>query len=274
MRVRRHIAAMLGFSLFGLAHLSADTISYSDFSSTVGLVFNGSPAASVVSDALQLTTAGVGHDATSVWDSTEQDVGSGFTTTFTYQVISPGADGFAFVVQGSPYATSALGGYGGDQGYAGITNSLAIDFDTYTSMGSDIQSCGTSANGSPEGMICTLQHFNNPTIYDGATHTATITYTPGTDLLAVSIDGGRYGTDITLPSDIESYLGLTGGLAWEGFTAGTGGSTQTVDIQSWSESTGSPEPSTFLLLGVSGAALCLWPRRFRSRRATLRPRTL
>jgi len=105
---------MLGFSLFGLARLSADTISYSDFSSTVGLVFNGSPAASVVSDALQLTTAGVDHDATSVWDSTEQDVGSGFTTTFTYQVISPGADGFAFVVQGSPYATSALGGYGGD----------------------------------------------------------------------------------------------------------------------------------------------------------------
>ena len=250
-------------TLISLSQLSADTIGYTDFSSTAGLVFNGSPAATVVSDALQLTTAGVYHDPTSVWDSTEQDVASGFTTTFTYQVISPAADGFAFVVQGSPDATSALGGYGGNLGYTGITNSLAIDFDTYTSGGSDIQSCGTYANGSPASMVCTLQHFSNPTIYDGLTHTATIGYTPGIDLLSVSIDSGAYTADVTLPTDIETYLGLTGGLAWEGFTAATGGYTQTVDIQNWSEVTGTPEPSTCVLFGLSGVGLILGRKRFR-----------
>ena len=42
------------------------------------------------------------------------------------------ADGMAFVIQNSENNESALGGSGGDMGYSGITNSIAVAFKTYT----------------------------------------------------------------------------------------------------------------------------------------------
>ena len=73
-------------------------------------------------------------------------MGEGFDTTFKFRVANPslrcdtmddaftkcrsrGADGFAFVLQND--ARQALGGAGAELGYGGITNSLAVEFDTY-----------------------------------------------------------------------------------------------------------------------------------------------
>ena len=71
------------------------------------------------------------------WYRRPQDVAEGFATAFRYRITEPstrhcvsrGADGFAFVIQGQ--GTGALGDGGLGLGYAGIENSLAIEFDTF-----------------------------------------------------------------------------------------------------------------------------------------------
>jgi len=82
----------------------------------------------------------------SAWYQREQEVGEGFDTKFTFRVANPslrcdvmddvntncrarGADGFAFVIQED--GVQALGEAGESLGYGGITNSLAVEFDTY-----------------------------------------------------------------------------------------------------------------------------------------------
>jgi hypothetical protein len=42
-----------------------------------------------------------------------------------------GGDGFAFVIQNHPDTITAVGGVGGQMGFGGIQNSLAIAFDTW-----------------------------------------------------------------------------------------------------------------------------------------------
>jgi len=110
--------------------------------------------------------------ATTTWFTVPQLVNSGFTTYFRFQIhnascCAPG-DGFAFVVQNSTskYPTNptygatgvgvtALGVPNGGMGYAGIRNSLAVEFDTHQDSwdytgGSNhvaVQGCGTLTNG-------------------------------------------------------------------------------------------------------------------------------
>jgi hypothetical protein len=85
----------------------------------------------------------------------QQVVNLGFTTYFKFQIhtaaicCTPG-DGFAFVIQTA--SPTALGSGFGGLGYAGIPNSLAIEFDTYQNPWDPnanhvaVQSCGTGAN--------------------------------------------------------------------------------------------------------------------------------
>src|SRR6516164_6066126 len=81
----------------------AAAIDYSDFSSTVGLKFNGNGAdPSVASNRLRLTTDGMFDEVSSVWYNAPINLNSGFTTTFTYMVNSSGipwGGSFAFVIQ-------------------------------------------------------------------------------------------------------------------------------------------------------------------------------
>lgn len=246
------------------ASMNADSIVYSDFSSTAGLVLNngdGAPA-TVVDNQLQLALAGNVNESNSVWYQNQIYLQNGFTATFEYQIVSPGADGFAFLVQNSPAGTGAIGGDGGRLGFAGITNSLAVDFDTWTSNGSDIVSCGAGANQSPQsgaGTCAVDLHIANPTIRNGQVNTATITYDPATLKLSLSINNGQYGGTATLPTDIGTFLGLNDGSGYVGFTAGNGASTQTVRILNLDVETGSaaPEPATIALAaaGILGVAL-------------------
>ena len=95
--------------------------------------------------ALRLTGAS-DHLRGAAWYRRPQDVAEGFVTTFRYRItehstrcnvlndvhrhcVSRGADGFAFVIQGQ--GIDALGDGGLGLGYAGIDNSLAIEFDTF-----------------------------------------------------------------------------------------------------------------------------------------------
>jgi hypothetical protein len=213
------------------------------------------PAPPGVTKVLRLTPNAT-FTAGSAWFNTQQSVAGVFSTTFTFQLSggntsdSP-ADGIAFVIQNS--SLTALGpdgcgiGFGGDSltncaSGPGITNSLAVEFNTYLNAGVDtsnnsvsIQNCsGTGPNSVDPG--CTIVGGGNNnlpiTLADGAVHTVTISYSgPSTKLLDVILDNndlfpGGVVFDMTT-------IGLNSNNAWVGFTAATGGGDDNQDILSW-----------------------------------------
>jgi len=146
-----------------------------------------------------------------------------------------------------------MSGEGGSLGYFSLTNSLAIEFDTFNNVqygdisGDEvgIQSCGAAAN-TVNHATCNfgqedLGSLPSPiTLADGNVHTATISYTPGTcgefscNFLVVIVDGVQV---LSTPFDM-STLGLDANQdAYVGFTAATGdptGLNDNQDILSWS----------------------------------------
>ena len=158
-------------ALFCVVSAAAQQVRFfPDFSSGASnLQFNGSTHLATYHSAkvLRLTDGYPGVGAThpetaSAWFEVptpslgQQVVQAGFTTYFKFQVhtaaicCTPG-DGFAFVIQTA--SPTALGNGFGGIGYAGIPNSLAVEFDTFADTWDPnanhvaVQSCGTQPNG-------------------------------------------------------------------------------------------------------------------------------
>ena len=123
----------------GLGYLPAPNVSQTLTITGIDLTrlsLAGSPnvVSTVTSSSLTMTSST--SQTAAAWLPVKQPVANGFTTQFTFQLSSGGglfADGFAFVIQNSPAGIGALGttGMGGFLGYQGLTNSLAIEFDTF-----------------------------------------------------------------------------------------------------------------------------------------------
>ena len=225
---------------------------------------------------LTSTNGGVG----AAWHPTKFQLAQGFTTSFRFLIdgknsytdtvnTDGGGDGFAFVIQSSPAATNAIGytgqGTGSFLGYAGITNSLAVEFDAWDSdvpkgtqdgPGYDpdanhisIQSRGADsnsayANAQIGGSPVTASVLKYPAAGTPPTpHTATITYVPSSSdggTLTVTIDGMQVlSRPVTLP--LGSVLDANG-AAYVGFTASTGFATENHRILSWTLPGGSKIP--------------------------------
>jgi hypothetical protein len=207
--------------------------------------------------------------AGAAWHPTPLSLSGGFTTTFTFRVDGPGdsqipdgvykdpvnptggGDGFAFVIQSSPSTTQAIGGAGGSLGYGGITNSLAVEFDTWDSDDPDqdfldpnanhiaVHTAGTAANNPFASARIGAAAIPAINMSDAVVHTAQITYTPPPPSttaaflgsLTVSVDGSLVLTRaVTLAPGVVL---TTGGLAYVGFTAATGRATENHRIISW-----------------------------------------
>ncbi len=213
--------------------------------------------------ALQLTN---GTDETvSAWLGTAIPVSSAFSSTFEFQITPKSTsatsigDGFAFVIQADPAGgvtssdpggASALGstGYGMYIGYAGIPNSIAIEFDTYQNAGNTgnngygdpnsphigIQSLGTLANTpNHNNVTANLAGPTPATFADGGTHYATIVY-DGSSTIRVYLDFASTAiVGATFTGGLDTLLGLNGGPAYVGFTSATGGAQENSDILSW-----------------------------------------
>lgn len=151
---------------------------FPDFSSMAYLQTNGSKQALYNDQYVLRLTPGATQNpfatsqvATTTFFTVPQSVRSGFTTYFRFQIhnapscCAPG-EGLAFVVQNSASTDPTYGAVGagvtargvpyGGVGYAGIPNSLAVEFDTLANAwdpslnGSNhvaVQSCGTRTNG-------------------------------------------------------------------------------------------------------------------------------
>jgi MBG domain-containing protein/lectin family protein/centrosomal CEP192-like protein len=225
------------------------------------------------SNFLQLTTS-TGNQVGSAWYATPQVVENGFTTSFQFQLTNPSttpADGITFTIQNSNATTGAIGyvgGNGGAIGYGdddsnlypslgeGISNSLAIEFDTYQN-GWDpaavngsvshvaVQSCGTGPNTSHHNYLCAGPGTPNSTLgapvvvanlADGAIHSVVITYVSATATTPANIQVMLDGVNVfASPVTVDlSTIGLgAGNTAYVGFTGATGGDFETQDILNW-----------------------------------------
>ena len=198
------------------------------FSGPNGMTLNG--FANISGSNLDLTDGGFG-EAGSAFTNNTLDVG-GFTTSFDFQVTSttnPPADGFTFTIQGN--SPNALGNGGGDLGYGGIGNSVAIKFDYYNNAGEGNDSTGLFTDGADPYLpaidltgtgvnISSGDPMNVAMNYNGATLNVTIT-----DLTTSASASQSYSVNI------PSIVG--GSSAYVGFTGGTGGLSSIPAIQNW-----------------------------------------
>lgn len=294
---RRLICDLAGIGavicLVATAHASV-LVNYPNFSSTTGLTLVGSTTA--VSNKLQLTPNS-GGQAGAAYSTTPVTLGASdtFSTNFQFQMTNAGgidpADGIIFVLAAS---ATGLGTGGGDLGYGGVTNSVAIELDTFNNGSNDgngsnhiaIDEDGNIINGTSQSDQDLTNVYGVATcdfgagtpntaagcLSNGDIWNVSIVYN-GTNLSMSVTDPRESGAAViynNLPINISSFLGAT--TAFVGFTAGTGSGFETQDILSWqfandiTSLSGTPEPSTVVLMGGAFLALGL-VRRAKARRA-------
>ncbi len=138
------------------------------------------------------------------------------------------------------FSIPVVGPPAGFLGYHGLPNSLAVEFDTWMNQEPgfldpngnhiSVHSRGTAPNSVSEAASLG-QATNIPFMKDGALHTVSINYTPGT--LQVFMDN-LTNPVLTIPNlNLANLLSLDNGSAWLGFTSGTGAAVENHDIYNW-----------------------------------------
>lgn len=256
------LLAVVFFTSFSKAQ---DSFVFYDFSDLTNIQLNGQAAMlnPNSNDVLSLTD--------DLWQSssaylmepiTLQNLAS-FSAAFQFQITDPqgisdndgqGADGISFVVQSN---SNTVGGLGGAIGYGGVSNSLAIEFDTWRNSafdGNDGNHVGIDTNGSLHSIAMTPveARMNN-----GAVWTAWVDYDGLLEVVEVRLSQGsdRPADPIVSASvDLSDTLGTD--YAFVGFSSGTGAAGGDHDILSFAfnndyqpiEVIAINEPNSFLLV--------------------------
>lgn len=248
----RAIATESGFSTSATAQSiitinggTTGAVNFGSGFSVAGLQFNGHTKLN--GTRLQLTDTSATFEGASAFWTTPVNVQT-FTSDFTFQLTNPGGDGFTFTIQNA--GITALGPVGGGLGYgpdapggtAGIAKSVAVKFDLFSNVGEGVNSTGLYTNGASPTMPATTigggANLHNGNImkahmvYDGTTLTLTITDTVNTAQTFTT----------SWPINIPATIG--GNTAFVGFTAGTGGSTATQEIVTWTYGTSGTSAKT------------------------------
>lgn len=260
----------------------ATIINYSDFSSTAGLQLNGNAATATDGSSRNVlrVTPSTFNQSGSAFSTSAVTLGAdvSFSTKFSFnfnQPLNGGADGLVFVVQ---TVSNTSGGAGGGIGYAGLPNSVGVEFDNWNNGGGDGNSdnhVGIDLNGDVNSVAI---NTSLPVILDSATDLFSwIDYNGVTDLLEVRLSGVNSRPVSSLLSytvDLASILGTPN--AFVGFTSGTGAAGANHDVISWEfrdtfapvdvpprDPDTIPEPMTLLLIGAGLAGMAATRRQRR-----------
>jgi hypothetical protein len=184
----------------------------------------GPPASFVGNNSLQLTTAGQGGQANSIFFHDPVYVRA-FKAFFTYYDVNDGADGVCFVLQNAAAGINAVGAGGGGMGVRGITNSVEVELDLYSeNFAYDTNGLTHEAGGGfPAGnaefqLLGTGDDVGAP----GQTKDMTILYNGSVMTLTWSNETSlATGTTNLNVGDITKNVG--GSTAYVGFTGACGG---------------------------------------------------
>lgn len=192
----------------------------------------------IITDGILRLTEAQQNKVGGVWYPLPVYVQEGFDTTFDFQIDRDERDGFAFAIQNS--SLTALGNNGLWMGY-NIPNSIAIEFDTWRNSGYgdtndnhiSVQTRGILTN-SPDHKYSLGWSDSIPLLSDNESHTAKIIYTHQTHgILNVFVDDMQ-SPALIVEVNLGDVLSLMDGQAFVGFTASTGGASETHDILRWS----------------------------------------
>jgi hypothetical protein len=235
--------------VFGLAFVlvaaagtatAQQTINFPNFCDTSSFTLNGTAAGlNPNAQCVLRLTSGIGQSGSAfVTNTFSLAADASFSTFFSFQILNPvgigdsdgaGADGIVFAVQA---VSNTAGGAGGGIGYAGITNSLGVEFDTFDNgepgggnhVGIDLNGSVTSVTS-----LAIPGRFN-----DAAVWFAWVDYNGVTDLLEVRVSNTSTrpaAATIFTTVDLPTILGTTN--AFVGFTSGTGAGGGDHEIVSW-----------------------------------------
>jgi hypothetical protein len=206
-------------------------------SSQSALTFNGS---TVLNDTrLQLTNGSL-NQAGSAWFNTPVNV-TNFTNDFAFQLENANADGITFTIQNS--ALNALGSAGGNLGYTGIAKSFAIKFDLYNNNGEGDDSTGIFQNGAAPNTPSIDLTGSGIDLHNGDTFSVHMAYNGAT--LTMTITDGVTGATFTNSWSVNIPQVIGSNTAYVGFTGGTGSTTASQKIETWTFLSNTPsQPAT------------------------------
>ena len=251
------IAAATGFSNSSIA-TAAYTVTAapptainfgSGFTGETTLTLNG--GATISGTRLRLTDGGA-NEARTAFNTAPVNI-TQFVTDFTLQLTNPSGDGMTFTIQG--VGPTAVGPLGGGLGYGpstpgstpGIGKSVAIKFDLFSNDGEGVDSTGSYLNGASPTIPSSDLTSSGVNLHSGDVFHVHVTY-----------DGTTLGWTITDTTTAKSFSSSTavnipatvgGSTAYVGFTAGTGGSTATQEILTWTYGASPAPPSTAINFG-------------------------
>lgn len=241
-------ATVIGIGIVLASAIPAKAISITNFDN---FNLNGSTTKDTANDDLILTNETDNDQAGSAFDTNSISINenTSFTSEFNFDLSADnddGADGMTFMLQNDSKGETALGDSGSELGYGdsdssgnSITNSLAIEFDTFKSepdgtIGDPNDNhIGVNLNGSVVSEKTASPSFN---LNNGEQRTALIEYDGSTDSLTVSINGTE------LLTDTVDLFAETGDSAFVGFSAGTGSEKDEHRINSINFETSEPVP--------------------------------
>ncbi|ESQ91991.1 hypothetical protein ABAC460_03585 [Asticcacaulis sp. AC460] len=205
---------------------------YDDFSDLTGLdLYNAAAAVETEDGTVLRLNSTSGNSVGAVFSDTKVSAAA-FTSHFQFRITEPGnggADGLTFVLAAGETGNGASG-YGEGLGYAGLANSVAIEFDTWQNANENGNHIGIDQDGS----VTSVAYSEVETPMDnGNVWDVWVEYSGGTLSVFLSDNGIKPATaQLTYAIDLIAVLNTN--LVSVGFTASTGGSTEIHDILSFS----------------------------------------
>ena len=273
--MKKWITIILSFMVAN--YVSSQELQFYDFSDLSTIQLNGT-AANINpnnTDVLRLTDDLYQSSSAFLVDPISLDNFASFSAAFEFQILEPlgiydsdgqGADGLAFVIQSN---SNTVGGLGGRLGYGGISNSLAVEFDTWGDNWWDLgqgNHVGVNIDGNMSSIerVIVDERMNN-----GAVWTAWVDYDGMAEILEVSLSQEQSRPDnpiLTTNVNLVNVLGTQ--EAYVGFTSGTGAAAGDHEIISFFfnddydpiTTVAVDEPNTIVLF-ILGASIAIYSRK-------------